>query len=296
MAETGSVRFETLRELAALSQDQLDLLLESLETVSRPAGAPIVPEDDTDTVYLVLAGIVRVTAHTHGGERTLYDLLGPGDVLAYPSLLPQLRCDLRCEASTSCTLGRIRAERLVDRVISGMRYPDFRMAARLMVGSWWSMLARRAYLLGQSLPERVIFTLNVLARKIGTPHPRGVLLNVALTHQELAALVCASRPKVSALLKRFERNGALLRVGRGFVVVAAKFALAASPREATPHSRNTTNLVAIPTRSKKTIAKRPKPKVISGRKAISGPKASRRSGTLNDLASSGPQADGGPSV
>jgi CRP-like cAMP-binding protein len=289
MAETAPVRFETLRELAALSPDQLDLLLESLETVSRPAGTSIVPEDDTDTVYVVLAGMVRVTAETHSGERTLYDLLGPGDVLAYPSLLPQLRRDLRCEASTSCILGRIRAERLIDRVISRMRYPDFRMAARLMVGSWWSMLARRAYLLGQSLPERVIFTLNILARKVGTPDRRGVLLNAALTHQDLAALVCGSRPKVSALLKKLERNGALLRVGRRFIVVPEKLGLADSFGAIVGRGRKVANIAAVGRRSRM-VAKRPKPKVGSR------PKVIRRSGTSNDLESSGPLAGDGPSV
>jgi CRP/FNR family transcriptional regulator len=283
MAEAGTVRFETLGELAALSPDQLDLLHESLETVSRPAGAPIVHDGDADTVYLVLSGIVRVTAETHSGERTLYDLLGPGDVLAYPSLLPQLRRDLRCEASTNCTLGRIRAERLIDRVISSMRYPDFRMAARLIVGSWWSMLARRAHLLGRSLPERVIFTLNVLARKIGTPDPRGVLLNVALTHEELAALVCGSRPKVSALMKKLEREGSLLRAGRRFIVVPRKLALADPSALAPDHDLNATDLVPIPPRSRM-ITNRSKPKLRSGRSA------SCRSDTSNHPESSGPRA------
>jgi CRP-like cAMP-binding protein len=89
-----------------------------------------------DATYLLLSGIVRVTTTNSRQERVLYDLLGPGDVIAYPSLLSVLSLDLQCEAFTFCTLGRIQTKLLIEQTVGALRKQNFRLAWELMMGRW----------------------------------------------------------------------------------------------------------------------------------------------------------------
>lgn len=222
-------------------------------------GRLIGAEHGSDATYLLLSGIVRVTTKNSRQERVLYDLLGPGDVIPYPSLLSALSLDLQCEAFTFCTLGRIQTELLIEQTVGALRKQNFRLAWELMMGRWWSMLARRAELLRLNLADRVVFTFIELARKFGHPDGPNLTLNLELTHARLAELVCASRPKVSQVLKTLERRGALHYVGRGRVVVLPeKLKLGRAPDAASAKSPEAA--VAAPGRNSPKMAGSAKPR------------------------------------
>ena len=62
---------------------------------------------------------------------------------------------------------------------------------------------------------------------------RGIILNVRLTHREIAELADGSRQKVSAYIERLAAQGALLQEGRRIIIVAEKLS-AALPNELEP--------------------------------------------------------------
>lgn len=90
------------------------------------------------------------------------------------------------------------------------------------MGHWWSLLVRRSHFLDQSLEERIAVALLDLADKFGLPDTRGTLINVRFGHRNIAELVNGSRPKVSAYLRRFALQGALIQEERGIIVVPDK--------------------------------------------------------------------------
>ena len=69
-----------------------------------------------DTFYIMLSGIARLTSVNRKNERVLLEVLGPGDVVCIPTLLPDVRYSLECEAFTECEIGVLSAEALVETV------------------------------------------------------------------------------------------------------------------------------------------------------------------------------------
>lgn len=147
-------------------------------------------------------------------------MLGPGDVICIPSLLPDLRHSLECEAFTECEIGVLSAEALVETV--GLQYAEFLLALKLTMGRWWALLVRQSHFVDQTLEERIAVALLDLAGKFGLPDARGTIINVRFGHRNLAELVSGSRPKVSVCLRRFAMEGRLIQDQRRIIVVPEK--------------------------------------------------------------------------
>lgn len=59
---------------------------------------------------------------------------------------------------------------------------------------------------------RILHTLRVLARLVGTPHPRGTFIATRITHAQLASAVCATRSTVTRLIGAMRQSETLLVV------------------------------------------------------------------------------------
>src|ERR1700691_2249163 len=92
-----------LEGLAGLSSRELDGFRARMRIrqVRRPS--IIYKEGESDhAVYSVLSGIARLVCLNRKGKRNLLEVLGPGDVIEIPSLLPDIHHKLTCEAFTDC--------------------------------------------------------------------------------------------------------------------------------------------------------------------------------------------------
>jgi CRP/FNR family transcriptional regulator len=87
---------------------------------------------------------------------------------------------------------------------------------------------RGSSFLGLSLHERLAMTLLELCSDFGVEESRGTLLRVSFSHQDIANLVGASRPRVSEHLARLEREHLVIRQGRQIIVRADKIAIGMS--------------------------------------------------------------------
>ncbi len=189
-----------------------------------------------DTFYIMLSGIARLTSLNRKNERVLLEVLGPGDVVCIPTLLPDVRYSLECEAFTECEIGVLSAEALVATV--GLDYPRFFLALKLTMGRWWALLVRQSRFVDQTLEERIAVALLNLADKFGLADARGTIINLRFGHRNLAELVSGSRPKVSVCLRRFALEGMLIQERRRIIVVPDKLsAILESSFERQPRSR-----------------------------------------------------------
>jgi CRP-like cAMP-binding protein len=173
-----------------------------------------------DTFYIMLSGIARLTSVNRKSERVLLEVLGPGDVVCIPTLLPDLRHSLECEAFTECEIGVLSAQALVE--TAGLEYDKFFLALKLTMGRWWALLVRQSRFVDQTLEERIAVALLDLADKFGLPDTRGTIINLRFGHRNLAELVSGSRPKVSVCLRRFALEGVLIQERRRIIVVPGK--------------------------------------------------------------------------
>jgi len=169
-------------------------------------------------MYILLSGIARLTCLNRKGERVLLEVLGPGDAVAIPSLLPEVRSNLRFRAFTDCLIGLLSPKMLVQDVV-GLPFGHFRKALGLTCGRWWQLLMRHSAFMEQSLQERVALALLDLGSKVGMTDAEKKTLSIDLSHQDLAYLVIGSRAKVSACLAQLAAQNAIFQEGRTRIVM-----------------------------------------------------------------------------
>ena len=174
-----------------------------------------------DAVYVLLSGIARLVFVNRKRERNLLEVLGPGDVIEIPSLLPDIHHKLTCEAFTDCQIGLISPTALVEGVV-GIPFREFSEALNLTVGRWWALLERHSNFLSQTVREKIMLALLDLGRKFGQRDARGVIIDLGLSGQDVAELVESSRPKVSECLKQLVAEGVVTREHRRFIIDSAK--------------------------------------------------------------------------
>ncbi len=177
--------------------------------------------ESDDAAYIVLSGIARLVCLNRKRERNLLEVLGPGDVIEIPSLLPDIHHQLTCEAFTDCQIGLISPPALVEGVV-GIPFREFNEALNLTMGRWWALLERHSIFLRQTVREKILVALLDLGRKFGQRDEFGLIIDVGLSGQDIADLVESSRPKVSECLKKLVAEGIVKREHRRFIVDPAR--------------------------------------------------------------------------
>ena len=172
-------------------------------------------------VYVVLSGIARLVCLSRKRMRNLLEVLGPGDVIEIPSLLPDIHHKLSFEAFTDCQIGLISPTELVEGIV-GIPFREFNEALSLTIGRWWKLLERHSNFLNHTVRERIAIALLDLGRKFGVRHDRGMIIDLHLSGQDIADLVECSRPKASECLKKLVAEGVVMREQRRFIIDSAK--------------------------------------------------------------------------
>lgn len=155
-----------------------------------------------DGVVEVQNGIVALRAVHYDGAEVLLGLCGPGHTLVYH---PADSCNLHLAAHTDA---RVRLKPWAEAALE----PNFaeQLRARLQQMEAWAAIQARPY-----LDQRVLGLLSLLAEQFGEPHPEGTLVNVRLTHAQLASAASATRTTITRTLGDLKTRGHLLTRGSG---------------------------------------------------------------------------------
>ncbi len=173
--------------------------------------------DPSDSLYVLVSGVIKLSLRTPEGEDILVSLISPGELFGITSLLPGMQRPFRSEAFSDCWVGRLSADTLVSTLL-GVPFADFSALMDGTVSRWFGLLHRYAHFQGLDLQHRLAFALLELAQKFGAQDSRGTLLILQLTHEDLADLVGASRQKVTEHMRTLERKALLQREGRRLIV------------------------------------------------------------------------------
>jgi CRP-like cAMP-binding protein len=104
-------------------------------------------------------------------------------------------------------------------LVLGIPIDKLRNFIALSAGRWWWGLPiwylRSAKL---SFEGRLVALLGELSRKFGIRDSKGVIINIPLTHTDLAELLGSSRPTVTIEMNRLEAEGSITRSNRRFII------------------------------------------------------------------------------
>ena len=185
-----------------------------------PRGARIFSEGESaDAVYVLRRGMVKLSSVSDKGRETILHILKPDEVFGELLLSEEQR------PFTAVTL-----EDSLVTIISKESFAELLLAVPTVALNFIRLLSKRLALVETGRAEfghtwshhRLARVLLQLSEKYGEEVPNGTLVNVRLTHEDLANLIGTSRETVTTQLSKFTRLGLLKREARRFIVTKSK--------------------------------------------------------------------------
>ena len=207
-----------------------------LETQSRmrtlKRGEPVyLPNQAADGVILIAQGRVKICHATPDGKQSILGFVDTGEIFGELSILGGEKRDEYVETTEKTTLVFIPKQPL-QRVI--YKYPEIALGVTKIIGCRRKRVERRLRnLLFRSNRERVIHLLLELAEKYADPIPEGYLLNIRLSHQEMACIIGSTRETVTVVLGQLQKEN-FLKIARRKIVLLDIPRLAAEVNEKAP--------------------------------------------------------------
>ncbi|MEZ4733923.1 MAG: Crp/Fnr family transcriptional regulator [Caldilineaceae bacterium] len=172
--------------------------------------------DEEHSVYFIESGQVKLTLLTSAGTECLLAILTAGDICGELCLagLPE-----RQETATAMTA-------TVVRTLPCTAFLALLSREGLLPGFIHYLAARMAdqqaiiaNLLTVDSEQRLGKTLLHLARKLGKHDPRSIRIEQRITHEELAAMVGTTRPRISTFMRRFLDLGLIEFSAERFLII-----------------------------------------------------------------------------
>ena len=185
--------------IAALPQASLRRLAALGQTRNFPKNTVIINEGDVgNTVYILLAGRVRVYHGTDDGREVVLDVLGPGELIGEMVLdgSPRSASVMTVEP---CAMAFMSVATLREHLGND---PDI---ALLLVSELMGRLRRRSQSVKQLALADVYHRLAALLSEVGGPQCPAVI--EGLTQQDLADRIGASRDTVNRIFKELIKGG-----------------------------------------------------------------------------------------
>jgi CRP/FNR family transcriptional regulator, nitrogen oxide reductase regulator len=207
-------RLPFFRHLPSEAIVEINRLFEDREVA---AGQAIYYEGDPAAyLYLVTTGKVKLLRHTSLGREVLLDILQSGEYFGNFAHLNQKGYAETAIAQTGGCILQISArnfETILDRHAGvTLKVLD---AVRKRLEESQEIIKQ---LSGSSIEQRIAATLMRLAGKLGEQKPKGVLLQLPFSRQDLAAMTGTTVETVSRVMSRLSAAG-LISTGRKWVSI-----------------------------------------------------------------------------
>lgn len=185
-------------------------------------------EETGEYMYIVISGKVKVTKSSTSGKESILAIHQAGDFFGEMSLLDGKTSPATVSAMEECrivTVGKqdfnkllLRNEKVVHQII------------RVLCGRLRQVWAQVQILSYSSAEARILAGIHHLSTRHGIPDARGVLINLKITHQELAEMVGTSRETVTRTLGYLQKKG-MIRIESKRIILRDPKALLSAIRE-----------------------------------------------------------------
>ena len=173
--------------------------------------------DPAGSIFLVRSGQAKSVLVNSSGDDCLLRLHLRHSLLGLTALATDPTRDATAIASTELELAELSRARFVDEMLS---CPDLAVVVtRLLVDRMRDFHYRVGDFLTQSVEQRLAQSLLSLSRPDPDLNIDGDRVEIPLTHEELAGLLGARRPTITAILNRFVSDGLIAKQGRAIAVV-----------------------------------------------------------------------------
>jgi CRP/FNR family transcriptional regulator, cyclic AMP receptor protein len=172
--------------------------------------------DPTRLVYLIKRGKVRINRITPDGKEVTIAILGAGDLFGEETLF---------ETPTRTTVATVIEDALICTAkaddLFGLLARDPRLAlnvAQILSERLLDASATMEDLAYARIPDRLMHLFSRLASEHGTESPEGIVVDVRLTHADIASLIGSTRETVSLEMSNLVKAGRIRMKGRSIVI------------------------------------------------------------------------------
>ncbi len=221
----------SLPEYTRLQEEECRSLLRLLEemgiaTADRtyaPGDAVYREGEYGDALYVLVSGVMKLFRPYSGSKEATLRLLRDWDIFGHLAFAGEARQRAYAEAVTDCVVTKV-PKIFVERAVRQEPRVAFKIMTLLEL-----RLVQYEELVKCLLPRetevRLANLLPILAQKFGERQDGAVIIDLRLTHQDLAAMVASTRESVTKVLNEM-RNRDLIEVEAGRITLKDARALA----------------------------------------------------------------------
>lgn len=198
--------FNGIPFLACLSKDEL-AEIESVIVVKYFLKNEVIlhAEEESAYFYFILSGKIKVMQINESGKELMLAMHKRGDYFGEMSILDGKTAPATIVAVENSTVGFITKDNFEKYIINNEK--SLRQIIPLLCSrlrDTWSMLKIFAY---DDAKDRIIAALNIFNQKFGIPEKRGRIINIKLTHKDLANYTALSRETASRIISLLIKSG-----------------------------------------------------------------------------------------
>ena len=172
--------------------------------------------DQAQNVYFIESGQVKLIMLSPEGNECLLAILTAGDIFGELCLSGLSERTETAVAMTKTVVKVIPYTRFFARLRADDLLEGFVQYLAVRVADQQTMIAN---LVTANSEQRLGKTLLQLARTLGKQDPRSIRIEQRISHEELAAMVGASRSRVSTFMRRFHALGLIEFSAERFLIV-----------------------------------------------------------------------------
>jgi CRP/FNR family transcriptional regulator, cyclic AMP receptor protein len=203
--------------LADLAPDALMQLAEVVEMKEiRRRQVIYLPGDPGSAVYVVNGGRVKVSKVTRDGKELTLAYRQPGEVFGEACLIDGSPREEMAEAMENAIVTEIEREQF-EKLLMTQASLGYKMT-KILAQRRREMETKIENLVFKDVNSKLAELLLRLATEYGVDDSRGTLVQLKITHQEMANLIGSTRETVSLTLAQFKRKGLIQTEGRKVII------------------------------------------------------------------------------
>jgi CRP/FNR family transcriptional regulator len=178
-------------------------------------------EDANNYMYIILVGAVKVIRHTEDGRELILSIHGKDDIFGEVALIDNKATPASVVATEDSLLAIVSRKDFYPLLYSQPKVLDklLQILCARFRESW-----RRILILNfKSAPERIKMLFLSLSSEKGTRTDKGVLLDLKLTHQDIADMSSLTRETVTRVLNKWLKQGEITLLKNKSILLSDKF-------------------------------------------------------------------------
>ena len=166
-------------------------------------------EDTSNYMYLIYSGKVRVVKMNEEGKEQIITIHKKNDFFGEMSLLDGKTSPATIIAHEDAVIGMLHKSDFEEHLMrnDGIRRKIIELLCGRLRDSW-EMIKILSFN-AENAQDRVVSLLDRLGKLYGVRDDRGVIIDVKMTHQQMASYASVTRETMSRVLRSLEKSGAI---------------------------------------------------------------------------------------